>query len=347
MLDLRHGVPADRRSRALGWVAWLLVCTGSATLAWSAVQMVGAHVSQRAAVNALAVASPRAEIAPGFTVPTDRPPDVARGAPLAALSIPRLNLSAVVLHGSDAGTLRRGLGHIEHTAMPGEGGNVGIAGHRDSFFWPLRHIQTGDEVRLDTPGGRLRYRVTSFRVVGANHVDVLNPTPHAALTLVTCYPFRFFGSAPDRFVVRAMRVTDATGSPTDGTAGTPQPTGAEVDDVATRVPLLPARTQDIPLKRTGASQPEPSGTTQPAESAVILAIERFRQAYNTTRARRDDAQPSNPLFLEPCDLAVVGKEATATCHSAAVGPDSAEPAVWVFRLAKADREWLLKSVTRR
>ncbi|MBI4266611.1 MAG: class D sortase [Acidobacteria bacterium] len=117
-----------------------------------------------------------------------------------------MQLSAVVLHGSDAQTLRRAPGHLENTALPGESGNVVIAGHRDSFFWPLRNVQLGDDIFLETADRRFHYRVTSVRVVSPRDVHVLAPTDTPMLTLITCYPFWVFGNAPDRFVVRAAAV---------------------------------------------------------------------------------------------------------------------------------------------
>jgi sortase A len=136
------------------------------------------------------------------------PSRVASGTPLAILTIPRVGLSAVVLQGSDGHTLRSGLGHIEGTPLPGESGNVAIAGHRDTFFRRLQGVQVGDGILLDTPEGSVRYRVSWRRIVNPDEVGVIGPSDDAVLTLVTCYPFWFIGAAPDRFVVRAERVTD-------------------------------------------------------------------------------------------------------------------------------------------
>jgi sortase A len=128
---------------------------------------------------------------------------------LAQLSIPRLGMSVMVGEGVGARTLRRAAGHIPGTAPVGSGGNVGLAAHRDSFFRPLRRVEIGDEIVLTSAGGRETYRVEWTDVVSPQAVEVLQPTPYAALTLVTCYPFRFVGTAPDRFVVRARRVEEA------------------------------------------------------------------------------------------------------------------------------------------
>jgi sortase A len=121
------------------------------------------------------------------------------------MDIPRLGLSVVVLEGVDKRTLRRAAGHIPGTALPGQPGNVGISGHRDTFFRPLRNIRDNDIVTLTTLRGEYRYRVVSTRIVTPSDLAVLNPSGDEVLTLVTCYPFYFIGPAPSRFVVRAER----------------------------------------------------------------------------------------------------------------------------------------------
>jgi sortase A len=179
---------------------------GGVALGWSAGIVTDAHIAQRVARERLESMAP-APTSSAYA-PIVRSP-VVSGTPLAELSIPRIGLSAVVLQGSDDHTLRVGLGHIETTPLPGEPGNVAIAGHRDSFFRPLRNVQVGDDIMLDTPARRVHYRVSSFRVVNSSEVSVIDPTSAAVLTLVTCYPFQFIGAAPDRFVVRASLVEDA------------------------------------------------------------------------------------------------------------------------------------------
>jgi sortase A len=179
----------------------VLIWTGVTMLAGVALVSADARVAQYLAREAMASVPRPASV----SVP-HRPLQVTRGAPIGELSIPRLGLVTMVLHGSDAGTLSRAPGHIERTALPGEPGNVAIAGHRDSFFRPLRRVRTGDDIYLDTAEGRFHYRVSSLKVVGPDDVSVLEATPVATLTLITCHPFWMIGPAPDRFIVRAAEV---------------------------------------------------------------------------------------------------------------------------------------------
>jgi sortase A len=106
-----------------------------------------------------------------------------------------------------ATTLRRAAGYIPDTALPGQLGNIGISGRRDTLFRPLKDIQQNDIITLTTLLGEYRYRVVSTKVVAPSEIAVLDPSENEVLTLVTCYPFYFVGPAPDRFIVRAERVT--------------------------------------------------------------------------------------------------------------------------------------------
>jgi sortase A len=124
--------------------------------------------------------------------------------PLAMLRIPKIHLEVSVLDGTDDFTLNRAVGHIAATARPGEPGNIGIAGHRDGFFRGLKDISTGDVIELVTLHETARYTVKEIRIVSPETVEVLDPTSEPTLTLVTCYPFYFIGSAPQRYIVRAV-----------------------------------------------------------------------------------------------------------------------------------------------
>lgn len=128
------------------------------------------------------------------------------GSLVGRLAVPRLHLRAMVREGDGDGTLSLSLGHIPGTAFPGQDGNVGVAGHRDTLFRGLQSIEKNDLIQFDTLRGSYAYRVESTSVVGPEYVNVLKPGPYAELTLVTCYPFRYVGPAPDRFIVKARQV---------------------------------------------------------------------------------------------------------------------------------------------
>lgn len=126
---------------------------------------------------------------------------------LGRIEIPRVGVSAMVREGVDDATLDLAVGHIPGTPRPGEPGNVALAGHRDSFFEGLREIRLADEIHIETPRGPHRYVVESTEIVRPEDVRVIAPTKDDVLTLVTCYPFKYVGNAPKRFIVRARLVT--------------------------------------------------------------------------------------------------------------------------------------------
>jgi sortase A len=141
------------------------------------------------------------------------PPDLpalATGRLIGRLEVSRLGLSVMVVEGEDQGTLRRAAGHVPSTSLPGQPGNVGITGHRDTFFRPLRNIQRDDVITLTTLQGEYRYRVVSMRIVSPDNVAVLDSNGGETLTLITCHPFYFVGPAPNRFIVSAQRVLGPT-----------------------------------------------------------------------------------------------------------------------------------------
>jgi sortase A len=125
------------------------------------------------------------------------------GTPSAVLSIPKLHLEVPVYDGTDDLTLNRGVGRIIGTARLGSAGNTGIAGHRDGFFRGLKDIAPGDRIDLALPNQTSHYVVENIQITSPDDVSVLRPTPKASLTLVTCYPFYFLGSAPQRYIVSA------------------------------------------------------------------------------------------------------------------------------------------------
>ena len=144
------------------------------------------------------------------------PRGLREGDVIGEIQVPRLGLDAMVIQGESASNLQRAVGHLSNSAMPGEWGNVALAGHRDTFFRPLRDIRAGDQIRFKTAAGAFKYRVESIEIVGPRDTQVLQPSSGRDLTLITCFPFSFVGRAPGRFVVRATEVASALPGQTPG-----------------------------------------------------------------------------------------------------------------------------------
>jgi sortase A len=196
------------RHDALRWIERGLLTVGVALGAWCAAVLVEARFHQAVPVSGqLTVTQVAVPVLPG-DAGSAAPHAAASSAPAAGSLIARLQAPSVamttnVLEGSDDGTLSRGAGHIEDTPFPGQPGNIGIAGHRDTVFRPLRRIKVGDPLQLTTGDRTYNYRISKTLIVGPDDVYVLDPTERPTLTLVTCYPFEFIGHAPKRFIVQA------------------------------------------------------------------------------------------------------------------------------------------------
>jgi sortase A len=128
------------------------------------------------------------------------------GDPFGEISIPRLGLSAIIAEGVDERTLRQAVGHFPESSTPEGVGTVALAGHRDTFFRPLAKVRLHDLVMLETARGKYQYEVVHTAIVGPQHTEVVQSSPESDLTLVTCYPFRYVGQAPERFIVQAIRI---------------------------------------------------------------------------------------------------------------------------------------------
>ncbi len=199
-LIIRNVSPA-RSQTLLRWTQGLLFLTGILALGYVGYTLLEARLYQASAKQFLAT-----QIQVEKDQPQTQPkPPVKQGDVLARMDIPRLGMSLAVLQGTTSRILRLGAGHIEGTPLPGETGNVGIAGHRDTFFRGLKDIRQNDEIQLQTATGLSHYQVEWARVVAPDDVSVLAPSTESTITLVTCYPFYFVGPAPNRFVVRAHK----------------------------------------------------------------------------------------------------------------------------------------------
>jgi sortase A len=175
------------------WLERLLIVIGCGCLVAVGISLAGAASFQETAAETfereLVAAVPVAPLDDGL---------------IGRLEIPRLRLSVIVMEGDDDATLARAVGHVTGTALPWEQGNAVLAGHRDTFFRPLKDLRDGDEIRMTTTRGTFDYRVIRTEIVEPDDLSVLAPTPGRALTLVTCYPFVYVGRAPQRFVIYAQ-----------------------------------------------------------------------------------------------------------------------------------------------
>jgi|SRR5665213_1562360 len=183
------------RSLQLG--SSVLLIFGLAALIWCGASQVRTHLYQERITAALA----RENLQPPVKTAVDSVPKT--GTLLGSIRIPRIGISSAIVEGADDHTLGLSVGHIPGTAVPGREGNVALAGHRDTFFRGLRNIHSQDEILLTTSGGTHLYEVESMHVVAPEDVSVLNDVGRPLLTLVTCYPFYYVGSAPERFIVQA------------------------------------------------------------------------------------------------------------------------------------------------
>jgi sortase A len=199
------------RESLLKWLERGLLAVGVGLAAWCAAVLVEARFHDQLPLrpSSAPLKVTQTVILPGDSRGGTRPaPAPSAGTLLGRLEAPTVKMSTNVLEGSDDGTLRRGAGHIEGTPFPGQPGNIGVAGHRDTVFRPLRNIKVGDPVEFATADRLYRYKISKTLIVGPDDVYVLDPTEKPTLTLVTCYPFDYVGHAPKRFIVQAQLVTD-------------------------------------------------------------------------------------------------------------------------------------------
>lgn len=183
---------------SLNWLGSALIAGGAVVLAYYSWTLYQGVVAQERAKEWLIRKTAVHSAAPA--------PPVRRGEVIGELEIPRLQLSVMVFEGDDAGILSEGAGHIPGTALLPRSGNIGIAAHRDTYFRPLCGIHANDVIDLQTPAGTSRYTVTEAKIVRPSDVSVLARAPGRDLTLVTCYPFYYVGSAPERFIVHARKI---------------------------------------------------------------------------------------------------------------------------------------------
>jgi sortase A len=190
--------PRRRSGGVLHWLSRIFLLAGISALAYAGYVYSSAYVFQ--SIESISFDRPRSPSAPSINH------IVPEGGVLGRIEIGRLGLSAIVVEGDSPSLLRRAVGHVPKTAMPGESGNIALTAHRDTFFRPLRKIQKGDVITLATMGGQYLYAVESTAIVSPSATEVLQSSGKPELTLITCYPFYYVGPAPRRFVVRARKI---------------------------------------------------------------------------------------------------------------------------------------------
>jgi sortase A len=187
-----------RKPKWLIWLGSALILGGAVTLAYYSYTLHERADAQRRAKEWLSRTTTVHGPAPGL--------HVRRGDVVAEIGIPRVDVSVIVFEGDDAGNLKQGAGHIPGTVLPSGSGNIGIAAHRDTYFRPLRTIHANDVITLKTQAGNSRYAVTETKIVKPSDIGVLAPASGRDLTLVTCYPFYYIGSAPKGFIVCPRKI---------------------------------------------------------------------------------------------------------------------------------------------
>lgn len=198
-----------RTSKPRRWIEALLLLAGAIAVGiwgWSYVRRAVYQTWGNLVLNHQIANPPPRTSPPSAASQAKAPPPIQSGALIGRLAIPRLNMRAVVREGAGRDTLDVALGHIPGTALPGQPGNAGIAGHRDTLFRGLRKIAKDDVIEFQTPAGSYNYKVESTGIVKPDDVTVLHASKYPEMTLVTCYPFYYVGSAPDRFIVKARLV---------------------------------------------------------------------------------------------------------------------------------------------
>jgi LPXTG-site transpeptidase (sortase) family protein len=185
----------SRVTRVAPLVASALLTAGLLALAYAAYVVLEAKAYQTIEHRRFEEASPSTSALP-----------VVDGNAIGEILILRVGLRAIIAQGDSAAVLRHAVGHLADTALPGESGNVVLAGHRDTVFRPLKGVRAGDTIAVKTRQGDFEYVVESTAVVPPSDIDVLLPTGGRTLTLITCFPFTYLGSAPDRFIVHAREV---------------------------------------------------------------------------------------------------------------------------------------------
>jgi sortase A len=204
-----RGPIASRLSSTLYLAHLGLLAVGLALLGWPLAVFAESEYVQWSAgrefqAGGSSAKSPSETVVPDKSFRAKSAPKKTPGTALGKFSIERLGITCVLLEGTGARTLDKSIGHVEGTSFPGETGNIGIAGHRNTHFRKLEWVRRGDVIRIQTKTDEYRYGVEWVGLYTPFDLEVLDPKHGPAITLVTCFPFEYVGSAPQRFIVRAL-----------------------------------------------------------------------------------------------------------------------------------------------
>ena len=194
-----------------------LLVLGISLVTWSVFQIEVQTVSIKEATNLPVTVDDKALVEPITTFHSSKD-DVNKneilypimptvGEKIGSLKIPALNQVIPIYHGTDDDELKKGIGHFSRSVLPGEKDNSVLSGHRDTVFRKLGQLQIKDQLIVETAAGIFTYEIREIKIVDLNDKTIITPTNHAVLTVTTCYPFDFIGSAPDRYILIADLVT--------------------------------------------------------------------------------------------------------------------------------------------
>ena len=279
------------------WLQRALTLTGIACLGWFGYVTVDAAIFQREQAAeferlraAQALPGPPAEIVDSAA---EADPNL-----IGMLDIPRLSVSTPVVRGDDDATLKLAAGHLPDTPAPWEPGNSAIAGHRDGLFRPLKDIRVGDDVFLRTTRGDLRYRVRDMKIVTPDDLSVLEQTTAPTLTLITCYPFYFVGSAPKRFVIRADRVDSVAHAASPEVREEPPVSLSSASAEESNAREIAAQTSVEPAKAGALSAPI-SAEKRKAQKASSRASAGKQKARKSVAKASGDPQKTRKTLSKP------------------------------------------------
>ncbi len=128
--------------------------------------------------------------------------------PVGKIHFPRLGQSFTILNNTSIESLAFGPGNVENTSVPGENGNICIAGHRDSFFNGIKNLKLSDVVRIESIGKEQLFQINEINIVTPDEIEWLQNSDQSVLTLITCYPFEYIGEAPKRYIIRAKLILE-------------------------------------------------------------------------------------------------------------------------------------------